>query len=271
MEAMPATGIGPFFRGPAMLVVPRFPNFEHWFKIQAVSENAGANAGYAKSAHTRARILAAALEEAGKTGLHHASVARIAARAGVAVGNLHYHFGSREGLLRELMGSLISDLVLRLHAVDASEHADFFERQRAALLVYLEYLRANPTYVRLADEIKLYAPDLYRRAVASWVERMAERIRAGIREGSVRPMSEAEITAQAHLLLGARHFLEQMLETSDGLDDAAIVDAYISLLRDGLARRERGARWVRGSAKAATQSNKRQARRRAQEKKGVGR
>jgi AcrR family transcriptional regulator len=198
-------------------------------------------AGYAKSRDTRARILAAALAEASDSGFHKTSVARIAARAGVAVGNLHYHFGSRRELLRQLMGSLVADLMPRLHAVDADDSADFFERQRAGLLVYLDYLRANPAHVRLADEIKLHEPDLYRKAVAGWVERMEARIRVGIEHGTLRPMEAAEIAAQAHFLLGARHFLEQMVESADGayLGDEAVVDAYLALVRDGLRRRPR--------------------------------
>lgn len=191
-------------------------------------------AGYAKSRATRERILAAALAEASEAGLHKASVAGIAARAGVAIGNLHYHFGSRRALLSELMGALVADLMSRLHAIDADDSADFFERQRAGLLAYLEYLRANPAHVRLADEIKLHDPALHRRAVAGWVERMAQRIRAGIAEGSLRRMDEAEITAQAHFLLGARHFLEQMMESGGAARSEAVVDAYLALLRDGL-------------------------------------
>jgi len=194
-------------------------------------------AGYAKSRVTRERILAAALAEASHAGLHKASVAGIAARAGVAVGNLHYHFGSRRALLRQLMSALVADLMPRLHAIDADDGADFFERQRAGLLAYLAYLRANPAHVRLADEIKLHDPALYRRAVAGWVERMAARIRAGIGQGTLRPMDESEITAQAHFLLGARHFLEQMMETGAGARPEAVVDAYLALLRDGLGRR----------------------------------
>jgi AcrR family transcriptional regulator len=191
---------------------------------------------YAKSRDTRARILAAALAEASDSGFHKTSVARIAARAGVAVGNLHYHFGSRRELLRELMGSLVADLMLRLQAADADDGADFFERQRAGLLVYLDYARANPAYVRLADEIKLHEPDLYRRAIAGWVERMVTWIRIGIDQGTLRPMDDAEINAQAHFLLGARHFLEQMLENVAAMGDEAVVDAYLSLVRDGLGR-----------------------------------
>jgi AcrR family transcriptional regulator len=191
---------------------------------------------YAKSRDTRARILAAALAEASDSGFHKTSVARIAERAGVAVGNLHYHFGSRRELLRELMGSLVADLMLRLQAADADDGADFFDRQRAGLLVYLDYARSNPAYVRLADEIKLHEPDLYRRAFAGWVERMVTWIRIGIDQETLRPMDAAEITAQAHFLLGARHFLEQMLEDVAAMGDEAVVDAYLSLVRDGLGR-----------------------------------
>jgi AcrR family transcriptional regulator len=207
----------------------------------------GRRAGYAKSRATRARILAAALAEASDTGLHKASVAGIAARAGVAIGNLHYHFGSRRELLRELMGTLVADLVSRLHAVDAADGADFFEWQRAGLLAYLDYLRANPAHVRLADEIKLHEPRLYRRAVSRWVERIAARIRSGVAQGSLRPMDEAEIAAQAHFLLGVRHFLEQMIDDADGPDDESVVDAYLALIRDGLGRRSPGVRAVGGA------------------------
>jgi len=201
---------------------------------------ASERSGYAKSLETRARILAAALEEAGKSGFHRASVARIAARAGVAVGNLNYHFGSRGELLRELMGSLMAELLPRLHAADADDHADFFERERAGLLVYLDYLRAHPVHVRLASEIRLHEPALYRRAVAGWVERIAARIRAGIARGDLRPMHASEVSVLAHFLLGASQFLEHMTETATGRaypGDEAVVDAYITLLRSGLARR----------------------------------
>jgi AcrR family transcriptional regulator len=174
--------------------------------------------GYPKSRETRARILAAALAEASETGLHKTSVARIAARAGVALGSLNYHFGSRDELLRELMTEQMSNLMLRLHAADADEGADFFERQRAGL------------------QIKLHDPELYRQGVADWVARMAARIRAGIDEGCVRPMDESEIGYQAHFLVGARHFIEQLREVGDGPADDAVVDAYLGLVRDGLRR-----------------------------------
>ena len=199
-----------------------------------------ARASYARSRDTRAKILAAALAEASDSGFHRTSVAKIATRAGVAVGNLHYHFGSKQELLRELMGSLVADLLSRLHVAIPDGSADFFDHERAGLLVYLDYLRANPAYVRLADEVKLHDPDLYRRAVTGWVEQYVVRIRAGIERETIRPMHDSEIAAQGHFLLGARHFLDQMMESVDGRPypgDEAVVDAYLALVRDGLRRR----------------------------------
>jgi AcrR family transcriptional regulator len=215
------------------------PNYAPFHEAPA----AGKKTSYARSRDTRARILAAALAEASEAGFHKTSVARIAARAGVAVGNLHYHFGSRRELLRELMSSLVADLLSRLHVAHPDESDDFFDHERAGLLVYLEYLRANPAYVRLADEVKLHDPEMYNHAVKGWVETFVARIRAGIELGTMRPMEDAEIIAQAHFLLGARHFLAHLMgldHTVENLDgrpypgDESVVDAYLALVRNGL-------------------------------------
>ncbi len=203
------------------------------------------HAGYAKSRETRARILEAGLAEASDAGFHKASLARIAARAGVALGSVSYHFGSRDELLRELMTALMADLMTGLDAADAREGSDFFERERAALLTYLDHARKQPALVRLADEIKLHEPDLYRRGADRMAERMAERIRVGIEEGALRPMDESQIAAQAQFLLGARHFLDRMIEDGHGLADEAVVDGYLGLVRDGLAAPRRPRRGKR--------------------------
>jgi AcrR family transcriptional regulator len=208
---------------------------------------AGKRTHYARSRDTRERLLAAALAEASEAGFHKTSVARIAARAGVAVGNLHYHFGSRRALLRELMSSLVTDLLARLHVAHPDESDDFFDHERAGLLVYLEYLRANPAYVRLADEVKLHDPELYSSAVKGWVDEFADRIRRGIALGTMRPMDDAEIRVHAYFLLGARHFLDHMLGLDQDAEnserppypgDESVVDAYLALVRNGLQTHE---------------------------------
>lgn len=194
-------------------------------------------AGYAKSRDTRAQILAAALEEAAESGFYKTSVARIAARAGVAIGSLNYHFGSRGALLRELMRQLVDDYMARVQAVEAQGGDDYFARERAQLLAYVEHVRESPSQVRLAEEIRLHEPELYRRGTRHWIDRMAGRIREGIAEGSLRPMKDAEIILKAHLLVGARHALEELAQSDVGNDDAEVVDAYLDLVRCGLGAR----------------------------------
>ncbi|MSO87642.1 MAG: TetR/AcrR family transcriptional regulator [Acidimicrobiia bacterium] len=195
-----------------------------------------AEGGYAKSADTRARLLTAALAEASERGFMNTSVARIADRADLAVGSVHYHFGSRGDLLRELMQELMLDLSDRLAGLVLPDGADFFDRSRAELLAFVEYLRRNPAHVRLADEIKLLEPDLYRDGMSAWVDELGDRIRAGIADGVIREMDDLEVDAQAHFLLGARHFLEELLHGGDASRDAAVVEAYLGLIRHGLSR-----------------------------------
>lgn len=193
-----------------------------------------ARRGYPKRHRTRALILDAALAEASERGLHRASVTGIAARANTAVGNLHYHFGSRAALLRAMMRKLMADFSERLATLERERDAhatDFFDRHRAGLLAYVEYVRANPAHIRLVDEIKFFEPELYREGITAWVELLSARLRDGIANGSVRPMEEAEIAAQAHFLVGARRFLEDLVAVGREED---IVDAYLGLVRHGL-------------------------------------
>ena len=195
--------------------------------------------GYAKRHRTRTLILDAALAEASERGLHRASVSGIAARANTAVGNLHYHFGSRAELLRAMMRRLMADFATRLAAVDAEHIPDFFERHRAELLAYVEYVRENPAHIRLVDEIKFFEPELYRQGIITWVELLSARLREGIAHGSVRLMDDDEIEAQAHFLVGSRRFLEDLV--GEVGREESVVDAYLGLVRHGLAAVPAGA------------------------------
>lgn len=204
----------------------------------AIAPDAATETGYAKSRDTRARILAAALEEAGASGFHKTSVAKIAARAGVALGSLNYHFGSRAELIRELMRQLLADYLPRVQAAENAAvevGGDYFARERAVLLAYVAYVRDNPAYARLPEEIRIHEPELYRRGEDAWVERMADRLRRGIAEGALRPMAEADLMLHARFLLGARVSLERLVEDDPSMDDEAAVDAYLDLMRRGIA------------------------------------
>ena len=132
------------------------------------------------------------------------------------------------------MTSLVVDLRSRLHLSIPSGSDDFFDHERAGLLTYLAYLRANPAYARLADEVKLHDPDLYRRALEGWVEEFAARVRNGIERGVMRPMQDQEIRAQGYFLFGTHQFLDRLMEVDPYPGDEAVADAYLGLVRNGL-------------------------------------
>lgn len=194
---------------------------------------------YAKSGETRERILAAALEVAGEVGIHRSSVARIAERAGVAVGNVHYHFGSREELLREAQQWVLDEL---LRQVDEATRGagGFFATHEASLRAYLAFVRANPAWVRLSEETRHHHPEIYREGLATLFALMRETLEQGIAAGELRPMTPDEIALQAQFLLGGRYFLDQALHAGvDGRPypgDDAVVAAYLELVRSGLSK-----------------------------------
>jgi AcrR family transcriptional regulator len=191
---------------------------------------------YAKSGETRERILAAALKVAGSSGFHGASVAAIADEAGVAIGNLSYHFGSRDELLYELMRWLVGELLGEVKAAIA-KHEEFFAKDEAALRVYLAHVRRNSAYVRLAEEVRLHHPKLYDETNAMWLAMFRDAILQGVRRGELRAMRDGEIDVLAHLLLGTRYFLDQMIHGAPrghAPSDDVVVATYTKLMRDGI-------------------------------------
>ncbi len=196
---------------------------------------------YAKSQATRKKILAAALKVAGGAGLHRTSVAAIADQAGVAIGNLHYHFGSRAELLHELMRWQVAELLETVRkAIDA--HGDFFAKDEAAFRAYLEYVRRHPACVRLAEEVRLHHPKLYDATNAMWLAMFREALRDGAGRGELRPLGDDEIGVLAHLLMGARYFVDQMLQTDGAPSDELMVATYVRLTRGGLRKQHPGGR-----------------------------
>jgi hypothetical protein len=75
-----------------------------------------------------------------------------------------------------------------------------------------------------------------------WLALFRDAIEEAIVRGELRAMATSEIAAQAHFLVGARYFLDQMIAGVDGRPypgDDAVVAAYLSLVRGGLAKEDR--------------------------------
>lgn len=131
--------------------------------------------GYVKGHETREQILHAALRLLVEEGYRAMSMRRVAAECGMKLGNLTYHFASREDLVRDLL-----DAVIRSYEVEFDEITSDSELEPAArLAIYcelvLEDIRTKKT-TRVFPELWALSnhdpfvlervQDLYRRARA---------------------------------------------------------------------------------------------------------
>ena len=196
--------------------------------------SAKARAGYKRSDETKARILEAALAEACEVGFLRTSMARVATRAGVAIGVLHYHFGSKRELMRRVMVSVHRDLWEQMLFALPPGSDDFFEQERAGLLAYIAYLRANPAHVRLAEEVRANDPELHELGMAAWLEQFTARARVAIERGLIPRMEDDEIRTQGYFVLGAYAIFDRLLQAKPYPGDQAVADAFLGLLRGGL-------------------------------------
>lgn len=189
--------------------------------------------GYARSEDTRSRILDAALAEAELSDFQNTSVAKIASRAGVAVGILNYHFGSKGKLLRELMASQIGEFLALIEPPD--DHEDFFDFESRIFEIYLGFLRANPSYIRLAEEVRLHDPELYRRGIDEHVNHIVQRLQRGNDRGDLRALNTTEVLGQSYFMLGTFTFMDRYVEDPAYPGDHTATHFFINTLRGGLA------------------------------------
>ncbi len=144
-------------------------------------------------------ILAGAVLSFHESGYHGASVREIAARVGVTVPTLYYHYGSKQGLLIALLESSMQALLD--HAERAVAQSDGSPRQRFANLVEATvlYVTRRVSVAALDSELRYLDPDnrvRYARSRKGLEELFREVIRDGVAEG-VFDVTHPEDTARA--------------------------------------------------------------------------
>lgn len=144
---------------------------------------------------TRARILDAAVELFARHGYDGTSVAQVIARAGVAKGGFYHHFASKQALLYEIYGELITR---QLAAMDDILSRDLPAAQtlRALVVDLVESTAASSRQAlvfwremnRLDDE----RAGEYRRARRRYHDAVVELVRAGQGSGAFSSVASPE-------------------------------------------------------------------------------
>ena len=183
---------------------------------------------------TRRAILDAAADEFGERGFHEASISGITRRAGVALGSFYTYFDTKDAVFRALVADM-SERV-RDHVTPAIHGAgDAIAGERAALLSFLEFVRANKAIYRIIDEAEFVDADSFRRHYASTADRIARRLAEGAARGELRrEVGEAEAWAimGMNVFLGLRYGV-----WAEDREAGVVADAIAALLARGIAAR----------------------------------
>jgi len=187
---------------------------------------------------TRERILKVAEECFARDGYDATGVAGICEQAGVTKGAFYHHFPTKQALFLALLQGWLSRLdtgieVLRAGAPTVPQEllhmagvARFiFSEARGRLPIFLEFM----TQASHDQEVWQATVAPYRR----YHDRFAELVRAGIAEGSLRPVDP--VTAALTVVALALGILLQGLLDRNGTDWGQAMHDGMKMLLDGLA------------------------------------
>jgi AcrR family transcriptional regulator len=179
-------------------------------------------------------ILDAAAEEFGARGYHEGSIARIAQRAGVAIGSFYTYFDSKEAVFRALVADMSRQV--QDHVVPVMLAApDRLAAERVGLAAFLDFVRNHKSLYRIIDESAFVAEDAYRRHYVEVAEGYARSLEQAFGRGEV---SDGDWQVRAWAIMGMNVFLGLKFgvwDDSRPLDE--IASAAHALITNGLAPR----------------------------------
>ena len=154
----------------------------------------------------RREILAAAMRVFAREGVHSATIAQVAAEAGVAVGSIYLYFATKEDLYFSLVDEKLEE---RLHYLQAELARAATPRKKLRRLVAadMQFFTSNKEFSSIYFSTgsgleQALKKDLGRaagRKLAAYVELVAAIMERGISAGELRAASPADL---AHVLIG---------------------------------------------------------------------
>lgn len=147
------------------------------------------------SPDVRTRILEEATRLFATRGYDGTSIQEIAQAVGITRPTLVYHYGSKEQLRNEVLGSMLSRWKDELPRVLAAATTGS-DRFRSALDALMSWFRAEPQRARLLVREMLDRPDemvaLFTAHLQPWTSLIGDYVRRGQAEGRVRPGVDPE-------------------------------------------------------------------------------
>jgi AcrR family transcriptional regulator len=227
--------------------VSRATVYRYFPDKMALLQAAGAtNGGTQHPADPRGRIIEAAFEVFAERGLHAATLADIANRAGLTLSGLHWHFKNKDELVTGVAESLPILSTMMQEAVQAEAGGVDLETQLTHIVnVGLTMLVRRRSALRLIIFESGIHPDVARFGRNHTIGRLLPML-AGLFElhaqrGALRPGSAR---ARAQAFMGMLVMLALLRPTFDDLlepDDEATVREYVQIMLRGVVAAPEGA------------------------------
>ncbi len=169
-----------------------------------------------RAEETRVRILEAAAECFAQRGYEAAGVAEICERAGVSKGAFYHHFPSKQDLFMALLNDWLEalDVGLRRVRAEAANVPDALRNMAGMVgFVLISAGERLPMFLEFWTQAAR-DPDVWAATIAPYRryrEFFAELMRAGVAEGSLRPV-DAEVVAQIIVSLAVGTILQGLLD-----------------------------------------------------------
>ena len=169
-----------------------------------------------RSEETRNKLIQAGARTVGRYGYEGASIARITARAKVALGTFYRHFKSRQEFFDQLLPAMGHTLMSFVQErVDREVIGAAREEQR--LRAYFEFLDHHPWYHRLLNESEVMAPKahaVYFDLMTSGLVRSFQRSQG---RDELRAFRREELETVAYIVMASRVYLAQRYAKSNGV------------------------------------------------------
>jgi AcrR family transcriptional regulator len=146
---------------------------------------------------TRQELLNAALDLFAEKGFAKTRASEIAERAGVAVGTIYLHFGSKDGLLREILEGVADEIYARVQAVYADPPAQPEALARAHIEAIVQYIEERSRYAPFVLGYALSRHPVGVHILDLMVGQVEGHIREGQKQGVYRADIEPRLAARA--------------------------------------------------------------------------
>ena len=185
----------------------------------------------ARGRRTLRVILDAAAEEFGERGYHEAAIARIAQRAGVAIGSFYTYFDCKEAVFRALVGDMSAQVRETVAPVILAA-PDRLAGERAGIAAFIAFVRQHKALYRIIDEAAFVAEDAYRKHYTEIAEGYAVSLTQAFGRGE---LSDGDMTVRAWAIMGMNVFLGLRFGVWDESGDPAeIARTAAAMISDGL-------------------------------------